>query len=119
LPFVSVDTTKGLPQYDGKDKYAFNGTSILEPQRIKDGSVWKPRVDETADFYIHYYRLKSEASFTRFEKWVRKSDGQIHWRTRSKDNVLSIYGHDSSGITKIFDPRKVPQGLRLVARSPI
>jgi RHS repeat-associated protein len=106
LPFVSVDTTKGLPQYDGKDKYAFNGTSILEPQRIKDGSVWKPRVDETADFYIHYYRLKIEASFTRFEKWVRKSDGQIHWRTRSKDNVLSIYGHDSSGITKIFDPKK-------------
>src|SRR5262249_53914244 len=29
-------------------------------------------------------------------RWTRKSDGDIHWRSFSKDNVLTVYGRDEA-----------------------
>ena len=104
LPFLSIDTKPGLPKYDGSDQYAFNGIDSLVPVFIQAGASWHQRVDETADYWIYYYRSKQEEYFTRFEKWVKKTDGVVHWRTRSKNNIISVYGLDSSGNTKIYDP---------------
>jgi len=104
LPFFNLDTSRGLPKHDGSDNYAFNGSNSLIPYLVKNGTKWEQRIEENADNWIYYYRPKLESSFTRFEKWVNKADGSIHWRTRSKTNVISIYGLDSNRSTKIFDP---------------
>lgn len=105
LSFIAVDTEQGLPQYDRTDNFSFNGKTPIEKQLVKTGSTWKPRTDENATHFIYYYRAKFEASFSRFEKWVDKGSGAIHWRMRSKDNILSIYGLNPAHETKIHDPK--------------
>ncbi|MBX2968267.1 MAG: hypothetical protein KF803_02765 [Cyclobacteriaceae bacterium] len=104
LPFISVDTKNGLPKYDGSDNYAFNGSISIVPQLVKSGSSWVQKIEENADFWIYYFIAKNGDAFTRFEKWIKKASGEIHWRTRSKNNVLSIYGLEATGLTKISDP---------------
>src|SRR5690606_27117753 len=49
-------------------------------------------IEETAQYWIYYYRSKIEGDFVRFEKWVRKDDYTIHWRTTTGDNIVTIYG---------------------------
>lgn len=104
LPFISLDTSEELPKYDGADNFAFNGSTPLVPYLVQIGTSWEQRIDENANYWIYYYRPKLEDGFTRFEKWVKKANGQIHWRTRSKADVISIYGLESFGDTRIFDP---------------
>lgn len=104
LPFISIDTKKGLPKYDGKDNYSFNGSDSIAPLLVKTVSSWNQKIEENADYWIYYYRARKEDAFTRFEKWTKKSNGEVHWRTRSKNNVLSVYGLEEAGLTKIFDP---------------
>ncbi|MEE9339675.1 MAG: SpvB/TcaC N-terminal domain-containing protein, partial [Methylococcaceae bacterium] len=103
LPFISLDTSEGLPKYDGSDSFAFNGSNSLVPHLIKTGVAWEQQVEENADYWIYFYRSKLEDSFTRFEKWEKKIDGSIHWRTRSKTNIISVYGLEQTKSTKIFD----------------
>ncbi len=103
LPFISIDTSKGLPKYDGSDNFAFNGSSLV-PYLVKTGTNWDLRVEENADYWIYCYRSKFEESFIRFERWEKKVDGSIHWRTRSTANIVSIYGLDPTKSTKLFDP---------------
>ncbi len=104
LPFIGVDTTKGLPKYDGSDNFAFNGANRLVPVLLKAGVAWQPRVDQNSNFHIYYYRPENEFAFIRFEKWVSKASGEIHWRTRTKNDTVSVYGAASGGLTRIFDP---------------
>ena len=103
ISFISIDTKKGLPKYDGTDNYAFNGGISLVPALVKVGADWRPRIDETSDFWVYYYRPKIEDSFNRFEKWVRKDNRTIHWRTTTGNNIVSVYGI-RDGI--ICNPRK-------------
>lgn len=104
--FISLDTKKGLPRYDGSEEFAFNGGLSLVPQLVKNGQEWKPKSTENADYYIYYYRCTQEEAFTRFEKWVHKNSGAIHWRSRTRGNVVSVYGLDASGSTRIADPER-------------
>ena len=105
LSFISIDTESGLPKYDHTDSYSLNGKTSLEIQLNKVGQAWKPRVEENATHVIHYYRAKIENSFSRVEKWVEKNSGAIHWRVRSKEKVLSVYGLNPTHETRIHDPR--------------
>ena len=51
---------------------------------------------------IHLYRPRIEGLFARIERWTRDADGDVHWRSLSKDNVLTLYGSD--GQSRIADP---------------
>ena len=103
IPFISIDTKKGLPAYDGNDDFAFNGGISLVPTLVQNGSEFIPQVNETSDYWIYYYREKIEDSFIRFEKWIRRDNGTMHWRTTTGDNIVSVYGA-RDGI--IRDPKK-------------
>lgn len=92
IPFISIDTKHGLPKYDGTDSFAFNGGTSLVPALVKVGPEWKHKVEENTDYWIYYYRSKVESSFIRFEKWIRKDNLSVHWRTTSAENIVSIYG---------------------------
>ena len=46
-------------------------------------------------------RPRIEGLFARIERWTR-ADGDVHWRSISKDNILTVYGRDKN--SRICDP---------------
>ncbi|MEE9356702.1 MAG: SpvB/TcaC N-terminal domain-containing protein [Methylococcaceae bacterium] len=103
VPSIAISLKDGLPKYDGTDKYAVGGAELV-PWLEETPDGWQPRVLDGGDYWIHYYRNKFEQQFVRFEKWVNKATQHIHWRSRDRQNTLSIFGFDFSNTTKISDP---------------
>jgi RHS repeat-associated protein len=101
LPSISRKTDRGLPRYaDGNDTFLISGAEDLVPvldanNRITDDMGTAP------GYAIRRYRPRIEGLFARIERWTR-DDGDVHWRSISPDNVLSIYGKDST--SRIYDP---------------
>lgn len=96
-------SSKRLPKYEGDDQFVFNGSEELVPILTKQDENWEPRVDNPTDFWVHYYRSKVEQDYTRFEKWVHRESGRIHWRVKGPDNSVAVYGLHASGNTRIQD----------------
>lgn len=107
LPFISIYTRKGLPRYDGSDQFAFNGALVLEPVLNTLNGRQVHKTNEQPDHWVYYYQPQQEGLFVRIEKWVHKTTQDVHWRTRSQENVLSIYGKDSS--SRIVHPEHPTQ----------
>lgn len=103
LSAITINTNDGLPRYDGKDRFVFNGSDELVPALHEQGTLWEPGVAERNDFWVHYYRSKVERNFIQFEQWIHKETRRIHWRTRSSDNTVSIYGYHADDRTRIAD----------------
>jgi hypothetical protein len=53
-------------------------------------------------YMVKRYRPRIEGLFARIERWTRISDGDTHWRSISKDNILTVYG--STPESRIADP---------------
>jgi Salmonella virulence plasmid 65kDa B protein len=71
------------------------------PDYELDGSRFKDQ--ETVPGYtVHRYRPRIEGLFARLERWTR-SDGDVHWRSISKDNILTLYGNDENA--RLATPR--------------
>jgi len=105
VPSITRKTDKGLPQYndaDESDVFILSGAEDLVPVRKPDGT--RHDDDATAAGYtIRRYRPRIEGLFARIERWTRRSDGDVHWRSISKDNILTLYGKDAD--SRIADPR--------------
>ncbi|WP_211450787.1 SpvB/TcaC N-terminal domain-containing protein [Collimonas antrihumi] len=114
LPAITRKTDKGLPQYqdaEESDVFILSGTEDLVAvlKKNPDGS-WahdqdgKPTYDEELrnGYVVKRYRPRIEGLFARIERWTRLSDGDTHWRSISKDNVLTVYG--STPESRIADP---------------
>jgi RHS repeat-associated core domain len=106
IPFIAIDTKKGLPKYDGTDNYAFGGGVSLVPTLIQAGADWIPKTTETTEYWIYDYRPSVEEGFTRFEKWIKKDNQAIHWRTVTGEGVISVYGVQHG---KMANPEKGEQ----------
>ena len=115
LPSITRKTDKGLPKYQDEtesDVFIFSGSEDLVPTFKKgDDGNWKRDerenyvFDEDPDrdgYAVRRYRPRIEGLFARIELWTRKSDGDIHWRSISKDNILTVYGRDEK--SRIADP---------------
>jgi len=113
LPSITRKTDKGLPKYldiRESDVFILSGAEDLVPVFKKDkNDNWiidkKGNLvfdEEQRDGYIvRRYRPRIEGLFARIERWT-KNDNDVHWRSISKDNVLTIYGKDDN--SRIFDP---------------
>jgi RHS repeat-associated protein len=104
LPSVTRKTDKGLPQYDDageSDVFILSGVEDLVPLLRPDRTRYRDD-DTIAGYIIHRYRPRIEGLFARIERWTRKADGDVHWRSISKDNILSLYGKDAE--SRIADP---------------
>lgn len=102
LPSISRKTDKGLPKYVDSDVLILSGAEDLVPVLENDGS----RFEESAsspDYLIHRYRPRIEGLFARIERWTNKLSGDVHWRSISKENILSIYGKDLN--SRVYDPQ--------------
>ncbi|KAK4924499.1 hypothetical protein LTR49_008388 [Elasticomyces elasticus] len=108
LPNITRKTDKGLPRYqdaDESDVFILSGSEDLIPvyqvdqngKLIIDGSG-KPVYEETirGGYTIRYYRPRVEGLFARIERWTRQADGEIYWRSITRDNITTLYGNNSN-----------------------
>ena len=60
--------------------------------------------EDVIDGYrVRRYRPRIEGLFARIERWTKNDDsGDIHWRSISRDNILTIYGADAN--SRVADP---------------
>jgi hypothetical protein len=129
LPSITRKTDKWLPQYlDAVDSDVFilSGAEDLVPVYRQDpdggwiaahpglgfkrgahswvrdaSSNHVMHEDEVDGYHVRRYRPRIEGLFARIERWTR-GDGEVHWRSISKDNILTLYGKDNN--SRIFDP---------------
>jgi RHS repeat-associated protein len=130
LPSVTRKTDKGLPQYFDtleSDVFILSGAEDLVPvyRQDPDGAwvasnpgysrdlegLWvrdpQGRLvvheDELDGYRVRRYRPRTEGIFARIERWSKfDTPDDVHWRSISKDNVLTLYGLDAS--SRIADP---------------
>ena len=117
LPQISRKTDKGLPQYNDaeeSDVFILSGAEDLVPEFKTDGDgEWvkqdgqyiifdQPITVGGVAYLVRRYRPRIEGLFARVERWTRRNDGDVHWRSISKDNTLTLYGLDSN--SRIADP---------------
>jgi RHS repeat-associated protein len=112
LPSITRKTDKGLPQYNDaeeSDTILLSGTEDLVPVLNDDGTRWSDtRSIDGVEYRIHRYRPRVEGLFARIERWTRRGAGDVHWRSISRDNTLTIYGKDpNSRIADPADPGRV------------
>jgi hypothetical protein len=114
LPSITRKTDKGLPRYQDaneSDVFVLSGAEDLVPvfKRGPKGNGIHDQKGELVfdeeprdDYVVRRYRPRIEGLFARIERWTRKIDGDIHWRSISKDNILTVYGRNER--SRIFDP---------------
>ena len=104
LPSITRKTDKGLPRYqdsEESDVFVLSGVEDLVPV-LKGGTV-----DEVDEFLrngdrIRRYRPRVEGLFARIERWTKVDSGEVHWRSRLKDNITTLYGKTAE--SRIADP---------------
>src|SRR5262245_32825996 len=130
LPAITRKTDKGLPKYqdaDESDVFILSGAEDLVPEyrRDSDGS-WVARhpgysrdpnefwvrdasgrmvvhEDELDGYRVRRYRPRIEGLFSRIDRWSKiGAPDDVHWRSISKDNLLTIYGKDPE--LRVADP---------------
>jgi RHS repeat-associated protein len=102
LPAITRKTDKGLPKYqdaDESDVFILSGAEDLVPILDGAGQILETEQD---GYRIRSYRPRIEGLFARIERWTGITDGDAHWRSISKENLLTIYGKDSE--SRISDP---------------
>jgi RHS repeat-associated protein len=104
LPAITRKTDKGLPRYwddEESDVFLLSGSEDLVPELKSDGTPYEDST-RAPGYTIHRYRPRIEGLFARIERWTRDENGDVHWRSISKDNVLTLYGRDANA--RIQDP---------------
>ena len=109
LPSITRKTDKGLPRYidsEESDVFILSGAEDLVPELIQDAaSTWvlndQPRSVDGVTYRVRRYRPRIEGLFARIERWTQ-NNGDVHWRSISKDNILTLYGKDER--SRIIDP---------------
>jgi RHS repeat-associated protein len=116
LPKIEIRTDKGLPCYgraddrlfhyqqnEESDIFVLSGAEDLVPELRRDECGMLQIVEFERDGYcIRRYRPRVEGLFARIERWTCRTSGVVHWRSISRDNVLTVYGFDAD--SRIADP---------------
>ena len=112
---ITRKTDKGLPRYldeQDSDVFVLSGAEDLVPVYRQDAAGAWVR-DRQGKLVIHEdlldghrvrrYWPRTEGLFARIERWTNFVDASdVHWRSISKDNVLTIYG--SAVGSRVLDP---------------
>jgi RHS repeat-associated protein len=108
-PSITRKTDKGLPRYEDQeesDVFVLSGAEDLAPELEMCNGEWRrkkfSRTVGDASYTVYRYRPRVEGLFARIERWVNETTGEMHWRSISKDNTISLYGKTKE--SRIFDP---------------
>lgn len=130
LPSITRKTDNGLPQYfdaNNSDVFILSGAEDLVPVYRQDvdetwvgshpgyqrdlAEYWVRDLsgclviheDEIDGYCVRRYRPRIEGLFARIERWSKiGSPSDVHWRSISRDNILTLYGLDAD--SRIADP---------------
>lgn len=106
LPAITRKTDKGLPRYrdsEESDVFILSGSEDLVPVLDQAGREdWRYDEFERDGYRVKRYRPRMEGLFSRIERWTRMHDGDAHWRSISKDNIVTVYGRTAN--SRIADP---------------
>ena len=106
LPAITRKTDKGLPRYhDGaeSDVFLLSGAEDLVPVLTAGRPAVRGRPPPRPAYRIRRYRPRIEGLFARIERWTSTDHPEdVHWRSWSRDNLLTLYGKDGSA--RIYDP---------------
>jgi hypothetical protein len=112
LPEITRRTDKGLPRYcdsEESDSFILSGSEDLVP--TMDGAHRRRETRTLPNgkrYLIGRYRPRIEGLFSRIERWTDSDTGICHWRSISKDNVTTFYGHTAAArIADPHDPTRV------------
>ena len=113
LPSITRKTDKGLPRYqdaEESDVFILSGAEDLVPvlKRNSNGNLIFDE-EERYGYLVRRYRPRIEGLYARIERWTRKNDGDTHWRSISKDNILTVYGRNQK--SRIADPMDQSRGF--------
>ena len=98
LPAITRKTDKGCRATTTRrlDVFLLSGAEDLVPVLDPDGAVAQhPGTGRRGLHRDHRYRPRIEGRFARIERWTRGRDGDVHWRSLSRDNVTDVYGEDA------------------------
>lgn len=108
IPSITRKTSQQLPKYHDEvdsDTFILAGAEDLVSKLDNNGN---DEYEETADYIIRRYCPRVEQAFSLIERWTRKSDGDMHWRTINKDNITLIYGQSyQARISDPHNPKKI------------
>ncbi|MFM9104977.1 MAG: SpvB/TcaC N-terminal domain-containing protein, partial [Cyanobium sp.] len=109
LPAITRKTDKGLPRYrdwstdpQEEDVFVLSGSEDLVPV-LRQGAAGLEIHDDLIDGYrVRRYRPRIEGLFARIERWQwiptatdprpeAEPRADVHWRSISRDNILTIY----------------------------
>ena len=118
LPAITRKTDKGLPQYlddEESDIFVLSGSEDLVPVLTNSDGAWQlenlpTRVLDGENYRVQRYRPRIEGLFARIERWTKMSTGECHWRSITRDNVITLYGKDDN--SRIFSPAGANQPKR-------
>lgn len=102
VPQITRKTDRGLPLYNDaaeSDVFIVSGSEDLVPVATDAGRHADSQ--SVPGYTIHRYRPRIEGAFARIERWT-SDKGDVHWRSISPDNVLTIYGRTADD--RIVDP---------------
>lgn len=97
VPRIARKTDRGLPRYeeaDASDVFVLSGAEDLVPVEGSDHT--------DGDWDVRRYRPRVEGLFARIERRTHRVTGETYWQTRSRDNVLSVFGRSASA--RLADP---------------
>lgn len=102
-----------VPGYGTDDVFMLTGQDGLVPVLEPDGAAGvRHGTADRGEFDVDRYRPRVEGMFGRIERWVRRTSGDIHWRTISRDNVATVLGRTpDSRIADPADPGRVVSWL--------
>jgi RHS repeat-associated protein len=107
LPTITRRTDKGIPRYhdsEESDIFILSGAEDLVPVLRHDAEGrWVFDEFELDGHRVKRYRPRIEGLFARIERWTSLKCGEVHWRSISKDNILTVYGLDAN--SRIADPK--------------
>ncbi|NOT27672.1 MAG: hypothetical protein HOP16_16420 [Acidobacteria bacterium] len=101
---VSVDTTHGVPRYDGHDRYTSSATGELVPIATSDAQDARDHWSDAGAYAVRRFRSRVESGYQRVEQWVEKTTRASHWVTRDARGVVTTYGLAADGLSRIADP---------------
>jgi hypothetical protein len=121
LPSITRKTDKGLPKYedaDESDVFILSGAEDLVPVFKTDSITGEFVKDAKGNFVydefphdgylVRRYRPRIEGLFARIERWTGQNDGDVYWRSITKDNITTLYGKpEESRIANPQDPSQI------------
>ncbi len=76
IPSITIDTTFGVPDYDGRDQYVLNGSKLVEAGSSGNKTIYRKRVED---------------GFQRIERYG-SAPSNYHFVVTEKNGLKNIYG---------------------------